>query len=339
MLKEKADINFHDLRLFQTLGTGTFGRVKLCEDKVNKGLYALKIISKKKVVEYGQKQNVYNEKQVMLESDHPFILKLYATFKDPMNIYMLLELVQGGELFSLMRKLKKRTDARFYTACVILGLEYLHNKRIIYRDIKPENILLDRKGYVKIVDFGFAKRVRSKTYTMCGTPEYMAPEIFLRKGYNKAVDFWAVGICFFEMCFGYTPYGDDSRNDHIQVCKNIVRNNFKYPQMNPKALQRLKREDRKKREKKYMARKRLVKALLRRDPRTRAGMSKDGVELIKREEVFTGIDFDLLKKKKQPAPWKPKITNPKDLRNFPKYPEIERQDSYCDDGTDWDKDF
>lgn len=163
MVKEKADINFHDLRQFQTLGTGTFGRVKLCEDKVNGGLYALKIISKKKVIEYGQKLNVFNEKQVMQESDHPFILKLYATFKDPMNIYMLLELVQGGELFSLMRKLRKKTDARFYTACVLLGLEYLHSKRLVYRDIKPENILLDTQGYVKIVDFGFTKRVKSKT--------------------------------------------------------------------------------------------------------------------------------------------------------------------------------
>lgn len=339
MIKEKANIEFNDLRLYQTLGTGTFGRVRLCEDKNTNEVFALKIISKKKVVEFSQKENVYNEKQVMLESDHPFILKLYATFKDPFNIYLLLELVHGGELFSLMRKLKKKTDARFYAASILLGLEYLHNKRIIYRDIKPENILLDKKGFVKIVDFGFAKRVKSKTFTMCGTPEYMAPEIFSRRGYNKAVDFWALGICFFEMCHGYTPFRDDKNDDHIQVCKNIVRNDYRYPKMSSKGYQRLSKEGKLKREKKYMERKRLVKALLRRDPRSRAGMTKNGVQQIKNEDVFSTIDFELLAAKKMKTPWKPKVRNDKDLNHFMKYPEDEVAEEYEDDGTNWDKDF
>lgn len=339
---EVLDMEFNDLEIFHTLGTGTFGRVKLVEHKQSKQLFALKIITKSKVIQYEQKRNVFNEKMAMVESDHPFILKLIKTFKDAKCLYMLIELVPGGELFSLMRKLRKKTDARFYMACVILAFEYMHNKRIIYRDLKPENLLLDADGYIKVVDFGFAKRVKTKTFTMCGTPDYMAPEVLLRKGYDKSVDYWAVGIVYFELIFGFTPFGDNFKNDYVVVCKNIIRGNLQYPSYRGGngnfRVRKTKVEDKKLIT--YKRQRKLIKeGLLLRDPRVRLGMRRDGVQAIKDQPVFEGLDWEKLARKELPAPWKPKMKNEKDMGNFMAYPEDFDAGDYVDDGTGWDDSF
>eukprot|EP00924_Labyrinthula_sp_SR-Ha-C_P011674 maker-scaffold_17-snap-gene-5.49-mRNA-1 protein AED:0.14 eAED:0.14 QI:0/1/0.5/1/1/1/2/50/949 len=345
--KEKISLELADLKQMRTLGTGTFGRVRLVcskKDEEKKTYYALKIISKHKVVQYEQQQNVYNEKNTLLESNHPFILKLYATYKDDTNLYMLMELVQGGELFSLLRKLRKKLDGKWYVACMISALGYLHGKRLIYRDVKPENILIDKHGYAKLVDFGFAKRVKGKTYTMCGTPEYMAPEILLRKGYNKAVDYWAVGVCFFEMCFGYTPFGyngpdSGGQGNYIEICKNIVRNNFRYPQLNPRVMNRLGSAARLERENQYRARKRLIKGLMKRDTTQRFGMGRDGIKNLQEEEVFEGLDWERLYLRQLEAPWVPSLKSDRDMNYFMKYPEEDEEEEYEDDGTNWDAEF
>lgn len=143
---------------------------------------------------------------------HPFILKLYQTFKDQSKLYMLLEFVQGGELFSVLHTPQNDgvpdAQAKFYAAGVLLGLAYLHGKDIAYRDLKPENCLIDKHGYPKVVDFGFAKVIQGKTFTLCGTPEYLAPELVLGRGHNRAVDYWAYGILLYEMEAGYSPFSD-----------------------------------------------------------------------------------------------------------------------------------
>eukprot|EP00511_Aplanochytrium_stocchinoi_P009845 CAMPEP_0204871072 /NCGR_PEP_ID=MMETSP1348-20121228/34402_1 /ASSEMBLY_ACC=CAM_ASM_000700 /TAXON_ID=215587 /ORGANISM="Aplanochytrium stocchinoi, Strain GSBS06" /LENGTH=815 /DNA_ID=CAMNT_0052025209 /DNA_START=215 /DNA_END=2662 /DNA_ORIENTATION=+ len=340
---ETVELEFSDLDQHHTLGTGTFGRVKLVEHKKTKQLFALKIITKAKVIQYEQKRNVFNEKMAMIESNHPFILKLVKTFKDDKCLYMLIELVPGGELFSLMRKLRKKTDARFYMSCVILAMEYLHNKRIIYRDLKPENILIDAQGYVKLVDFGFAKRVKNKTFTMCGTPDYMAPEVLLRKGYDKSVDYWAIGIVYFELIFGFTPFGDGFKNDYVVVCRNIIRGNLQYPHYRANGggknfrVRKTRTED-----KKYIAyreQKMLIHGLLTRDPRTRLGMGQTGTQKLKSQKIFEDLDWDKLLKKEMPAPWKPKMKNARDMSNFMAYPEDFTVGDFTDDGTGWDKDF
>ena len=131
--------------------------------------------------------------------------------QDERYLYIVLEYVPGGELFTYLRTVKnfKSADARFYSAQVTLMFEYLHSKNIIYRDLKPENLLIDIKGNLKLTDFGFAKKIESRTYTLCGTPEYLAPEILLQKGHGKPVDWWCLGILTYEMIVGIDPFSDD----------------------------------------------------------------------------------------------------------------------------------
>jgi CRP-like cAMP-binding protein len=221
------NLKFNELQHIATLGSGTFGRVTLVQDKATKSVYALKALLKSEVVAHKQQENVMNEKNVMMRCNSPFVLKLFQTFKDPKKLYMLLEFVQGGELFSVIHKpgVDGVPDAhgRFYALGVTLGIAHLHSQNIAYRDMKPENCLVDSQGYPKLVDFGFAKVIVGKSFTLCGTPEYLAPELVLGRGHNKAVDYWALGVMIYEMQCGYSPYADESGNmDHIVICRNIV---------------------------------------------------------------------------------------------------------------------
>ncbi|CAO3701754.1 unnamed protein product [Rhizopus stolonifer] len=203
---KKCQLKLSDFKVERTVGTGSFGRVHLIQSKVNNRFYALKILKKKEIVKLKQVEHTNNERSILASIQHPFIVNLWGSFQDAANLYMVMDYVPGGELFSLLRKSKKFSTeiARFYAGEVLLGLAYLHSKEIIYRDLKPENILLDAHGHIKITDFGFAKKVPDITWTLCGTPDYLAPEIIQTKGYGKAADFWAFGVLIFEMLAGYT---------------------------------------------------------------------------------------------------------------------------------------
>ncbi len=165
----------------------------------------MKVLRKTDVVRLRQVEHVNAERFILARIRHPFIVDLYATFQDHLNIYMLLSYVPGGELFSHIRRAQRFSAdvTRFYLAIIVLALRYLHSFNIIYRDLKPENLLLDTRGYLKIADFGFAKVVDDRTWTLCGTPEYLAPEIIQSDGHGKAVDWWACGILCYEMLVGY----------------------------------------------------------------------------------------------------------------------------------------
>ncbi|CAD5229254.1 unnamed protein product [Bursaphelenchus okinawaensis] len=206
------------LRPVCTIGTGTFGRVSLTRHNVTGHYYALKALYIPSIIDRRQVQHVHNEKRILTKLDHPFVVKLYDTAKDTRNLYMIMEFLAGGELFAYLRATKVFSSSmvKFYAAEVILALEYLHGLNIAYRDLKPENLMMTQEGHVKLTDFGFAKEIHNKSYTLCGTAEYLAPELANRSGHNRCVDYWALGVLIFELMAGYTPYpGDDA--DDVQM--------------------------------------------------------------------------------------------------------------------------
>ncbi|GAA48112.1 cAMP-dependent protein kinase catalytic subunit alpha, partial [Clonorchis sinensis] len=173
------------------------------------------------IVKLKQVEHILNEKRILAAVDFPFFIKLFYSFKNEHYLFLALEYVQGGEMFSHLRRRGRFSDsaAKFYASQVVLAFEYLHFMEVLYRDLKPENILLDQHGYIKIADFGFAKHVKHRTYTLCGTPEYLAPEIIKSKGYTKAVDWWAFGVLVYEMIAGHPPFFAD---EPIQIYEKIV---------------------------------------------------------------------------------------------------------------------
>ncbi|XP_067889245.1 cAMP-dependent protein kinase catalytic subunit PRKX isoform X2 [Heterodontus francisci] len=209
---QARDYRMEELETVATVGTGTFGRVLLVKDKKTREYCALKVMSIPDVIRLKQEQHVHNEKSILTEIHHPFLIKLYWTHHDERFLYMLMEYVPGGELFSYLRNLGRFNNSTglFYSAEIVCAIEYLHAKDIVYRDLKPENILLDREGHIKLTDFGFAKKLVDRTWTLCGTPEYLAPEVIQSKGHGRAVDWWALGVLMFEMLSGYPPFFDDN---------------------------------------------------------------------------------------------------------------------------------
>jgi protein kinase A len=202
LLKPKTKYNVQDFVIDRTLGTGSFGRVHLVKLKATSKYYALKALKKNDVIKMKQVEHTTNEKNILEQVNFPFVINMLGTFQDANHLFIVMEYVAGGEVFTFLRKSGTFPNhvARYYAAQVILGFEYLHSKNIIYRDLKPENLLLDNQGHIRITDFGFAKFVPDNiTWTLCGTPDYLAPEIIQSRGYGKAVDWWAVGVLIYEV--------------------------------------------------------------------------------------------------------------------------------------------
>jgi len=238
--------------------------------------------------------------------EHPFIIGFDGFTQYDRSLYLSIELVNGGELFTYLRGIGKFgvNQTQFYMAQVISWFEYLHSKNIVYRDLKPENILIDKTGYLKLTDFGFAKIVEGRTYTLCGTPEYLAPEIILNKGHGKPVDWWTTGVLLYEMLAGIDPFSDD---DPMMVYQKILKGKLKFPSSfdsNAKSL---------------------VKHLLEIDLTKRYGNLKGGVSDIKGHRFFKGYDFDSLLKKTISPPYVPKVKSSGDTSNFSNYPDSDKQ--------------
>ncbi|KAG9016865.1 serine/threonine protein kinase, AGC [Tulasnella sp. JGI-2019a] len=298
-----------DFEVLETLGTGTFGRVLLVRLRATSphaqpGVqqhFAMKVLRKTEVVRLRQAAHVQAERHILSRIQHPFIVDLYATFKDPFNVYMLLSYVPGGELFSHLRRAGRFTPdvTRFYLAGIVLALRYLHSYNVIYRDLKPENLLLDHRGYLRIADFGFSKIVDDRTWTLCGTPEYLAPEIIQSSGHGKAVDWWACGILTYEMLVGYPPFFDDNP---FGIYEKILRGKVHYP----KELDSRSRE--------------LIRGFLNPDRSKRLGNLRGGAEDILTHDWFRGVDWGALERGEIRAPLIPHVTSSCDVRNFTKLP-------------------
>ncbi|XP_040898388.1 cGMP-dependent protein kinase 2 isoform X2 [Toxotes jaculatrix] len=313
---------FDHLEVIATLGVGGFGRVELVNVKGKDVTFALKVIKKKHVVDNRQEEHIHSERRILAEARSPFVVKLYRTFKDNKYVYMLLEACLGGEIWSLLRDRGSFDEptAKFCVGCVTEAFDYLHRKGVLYRDLKPENLMLDTEGYIKLVDFGFAKKIRcgQKTWTFCGTPEYVAPEIILNKGHNFSVDFWSLGILVFELLTGSPPFtGSDQMMTYTFILKGIEKMDF------PKKITK-RPED-------------LIRKLCRRNPSERLGNLKNGITDIKKHRWFNGFNWEGLKARTLPSPLKRELTGPTDHSYFDSYPPDE--DSPPDELSGWDMDF
>jgi len=289
-----------DLELRRILGVGTFGRVKLVRHKPTNTAYALKCMRKQQVVATKQQAHVLNEKRILASMDHPFILRLIATYQDEGELYMLLEIGSGGELFSLLAKKAPLPDAhaRFYAASVVSIFSYMHGLKVVYRDLKPENLLLDSQGYLKMVDFGFAKVVTDRTWTLCGTPEYLAPEIILNKGHAFGADWWCVGILTYECLTGTTPF---VAQDPMEGYRKIIKCRVPWPSSFTSNA------------------KDFMDKLIVVDPARRLGTLKSGPAGVKEHPWLVDVNWKALEGKKTPPPHLPKVKSQLDDSNFDEY--------------------
>lgn len=242
-------------------------------------------------------EHVQSEVKILREVRQPNVVTLYGTFQDDLNVYMMLEYIAGGEVFSHLRTLG-RFDVdvvRFYAAEILLVFQCLHANKYVYRDLKPENMCFSADGHIKFIDFGFAKQIIDRTYTLCGTPEYLAPEIIRGEGSSFCSDWWAYGVLIYEFVVGESPFADMNENKMYQ---RICRGNYAFPSFVDKLTQSI------------------IDGLLQTDPSKRLGCTAAGAEEIKEHPWFTGIDWNKVYNWKYQSPLLPIVSDDSDSSNF-----------------------
>jgi len=297
-------VNLADFQLTRTLGCGSFGRVKFAKYKQDNKFYAVKFMKKHEIIKLKQVDHINNEKRLMAQIDYPFVVNMLGYAKDELFVYIVMEIISGGELFTHLRRARKFTDeqSKFYAAMTGAAFAHIHSKNIIHRDLKPENILMCPNGYSKLTDFGFAKIMEpgTRTYTLCGTPEYIAPEVLLNKGHGKPVDWWTLGILIYEMIVGQPPFCDE---DPMGIYQKILAGKVYFPKYFDKNA------------------KALVKKLLTADLSKRYGNLKDGPNDILKHKWLSTLEFSKLEKMEIPAPYKPAMKDDLDVSNFEDIPD------------------
>lgn len=292
IIEEKVSVA--DFELLNLVGKGSFGKV-IQVRKIDTGeIFAMKVLSKRHIVEHNEVAHTKSEKNILMKLQHPFLVGLNYSFQTDDKLYFILDYVNGGELFYHLQRDKRFSidRVRFYGAEIVLALEYLHAAGVVYRDLKPENLLLTDEGHICMTDFGLCKEglfsPEDRTETFCGTPEYLAPEVLVGQGYGKGVDWWSFGSLLYEMLTGLPPFYSQ---DVQEMYRKIMTDKLTFPDfVNADARS-------------------LLEQLLERDAEKRLTEPN----LIKRHPFFKGINWELLYQKKIPPPYLPEVKGKMDI--------------------------
>nr|CAB3461008.1 unnamed protein product [Digitaria exilis] len=312
MRLQRHKMGVEDFELLTIIGRGAFGEVRLCREKTSKNVYAMKKLKKSEMLRRGQVEHVKAERNLLAEVDSAYIVKLYYSFQDEEFLYLIMEYLPGGDMMTLLMRKDTLTEdeARFYIAETVLAIESIHKHSYIHRDIKPDNLLLDRSGHLKLSDFGlrtqqeqlshWQKNRRMLAYSTVGTPDYIAPEVLLKKGYGMECDWWSLGAIMYEMLVGYPPFYSE---DPMSTCRKIVnwRSHLKFPEeakLSPEA-------------------KDLISKLL---CNVEQRLGTKGAQEIKVHPWFRGVQWDKLYQMK--AAFIPEVNGELDTQNFEKFEEV-----------------
>uniref|UniRef100_A0AAY4E024 protein kinase C n=1 Tax=Denticeps clupeoides TaxID=299321 RepID=A0AAY4E024_9TELE len=301
-IRNTRGIQIEDFNCISVLGRGHFGKVLLAEYKNTGKLYAIKALKKGDVVTRDEVDSLMCEKRIFETvngSRHPFLVNLHGCFQTCDHVCFVMEYSSGGDLMThIHTNIFTERQARFYAACVLLGLEFLHQNKIVYRDLKLDNLLMDEDGFVKIADFGLCKEGMGhgdRTSTFCGTPEFLAPEVLTESNYTRAVDWWGLGVLIYEMLVGESPFPGD---DEEEVFDSIVNDDVRYPRfLSPESVS-------------------IIQKLLQKNPEKRLGAGEQDANEVKRHRFFQGVDWESLLSKKVKPPFLPTVKEPGDVSNF-----------------------
>eukprot|EP00747_Dinoflagellata_sp_TGD_P125419 gnl/TRDRNA2_/TRDRNA2_174159_c1_seq1.p1 gnl/TRDRNA2_/TRDRNA2_174159_c1~~gnl/TRDRNA2_/TRDRNA2_174159_c1_seq1.p1 ORF type:complete len:502 (+),score=119.07 gnl/TRDRNA2_/TRDRNA2_174159_c1_seq1:1361-2866(+) len=289
MQLQDLDVKMEDLRLKAVVGQGSFGTVKLVYHKDDtKKCYALKCVIKKQVVRQGQERSMQIEREINAQCYHPCIMQFIKTFQDAKSVYFLTEFLGGGDLFFAIREIGNLTkeQSQYFSASIVLALEYLHARGIMYRDLKPENVLLNFEGHCKLVDFGCCKKAL-RTSTLVGTPEYFAPEVIIGKGYTCSIDWWSLGVMMHEFIVGPLPFGRNSE-DQLELFREILEAPLSFPNFitDETGIS-------------------IISGLLERVPELRLGASTRQAKEIKEHRYYQNYPWDAVAGRYMTPPWTP----------------------------------
>ena len=297
-----SSVGLEDFELLRVVGQGAFGKVFQVRQRRTGSVFAMKVLKKERILNRDHVHYLTTERAILTTVIHPYIVKLHYTFQCPTKLYMVMEFVNGGHLFFqlYLQGIFDQAQAQLYAAEIVSAVAHLHELGFAHRDLKPENILLDTEGHVKVTDFGLSKgdvTDEARTNSMCGTIEYMAPEVIRGRGHGRAVDWWAVGILVYEMLVGLPPFRGSNK---ATVKKRITTEKIKFPKhLTQEAVS-------------------LLKGLLQREPAKRLGYGPSGGDEVKRHKFFKGINWRQLERCELSSPFKPTVDGADCVQNFDK---------------------
>ncbi|KAG8448757.1 hypothetical protein GDO86_015718 [Hymenochirus boettgeri] len=300
MSKGRPKVTMNDFDYLKLLGKGTFGKVILVREKASGRYYAMKILRKEVIIAKDEVAHTLTESRVLQNTKHPFLTALKYAFQTSDRLCFVMEYANGGELFFHLSRERVFTEdrARFYGAEIVSALEYLHSRNVVYRDIKLENLMLDKDGHIKITDFGLCKEGITDGATMttfCGTPEYLAPEVLEDNDYGRAVDWWGLGVVMYEMMCGRLPFYNQ---DHERLFELILMEEIRFPRtLSPEA-------------------KSLLAGLLKKDPKQRLGGGPSDAQEVMGHRFFSPVNWQDVMERKLIPPFKPQVTSETDTRYF-----------------------